>query len=514
VPADDRTAAHISSPEWQSFETRMRARRADRCFHRAASAIENGSAEEAREALDEARLLNPVDPRLGELASRLIGLQPVGDSVVEPVTADQLELHPLAAPTLVEPASTLSIQAIPLETAAAPQAELDQESSADTENVADGAFEPMVELDRMRPPSLEGWSGLALAPPSREWNRTAGVVACGLLVSALAGWQAWTHKDLMAALPTAQPDIDATTGLAASPTRSAPVAAAIAPDAASGTEAAAQPDPKVVEESVPTASPGDAEVTLASDPKPIGSTGDNRPPATSATIPSEPAPAVGLANREAVVPATKPSYTPRRLEPIATPPVSDTRPTAASAPAMPATTDSLPAPLPSPVPAPPAVVSDIAPLTGSGNAGSSRTEPAPPLPSAPPSTPSPSPSSAPSSPSSSGSYAVRDQSAAVRAALNRYEAAYSRLDVAAVQSVWPSLDERALARAFDGLASQRVSLGSCSVNVNGIAARADCSGTAAWTPKVGGGEHITPRKWTFDLTESDGAWRIVRVQAR
>ena len=80
--------------------------------------------------------------------------------------------------------------------------------------------------------------------------------------------------------------------------------------------------------------------------------------------------------------------------------------------------------------------------------------------------------------------------------------------------MWPSLDERALARAFDGLASQRVSLGSCSVNVNGIAARADCSGTAAWTPKVGGGEHITPRKWTFDLTESDGAWRIVRVQAR
>jgi len=102
----------------------------------------------------------------------------------------------------------------------------------------------------------------------------------------------------------------------------------------------------------------------------------------------------------------------------------------------------------------------------------------------------------------------------VRATLNRYEAAFTRLDVAAVHSVWPSLDERALTRAFDGLASQRVSLGSCSVNVNGTAARADCSGTAAWTPKVGGGEHMTSRKWTFDLTESDGAWRIVRVQAR
>jgi hypothetical protein len=108
----------------------------------------------------------------------------------------------------------------------------------------------------------------------------------------------------------------------------------------------------------------------------------------------------------------------------------------------------------------------------------------------------------------------RDQSAAVRAALTRYETAYSKLDVGAVQSVWPSLDQHALSRAFDGLASQRVSLGNCSVNVNGSAARADCSGTAAWTPKIGGGERTASRKWTFDLRESDGAWRIVRVQAR
>jgi len=121
------------------------------------------------------------------------------------------------------------------------------------------------------------------------------------------------------------------------------------------------------------------------------------------------------------------------------------------------------------------------------------------------------PSTASSSPTTA---APRDQSVAIRAALNRYEAAYNRLDATAVQSVWPSLDRNALSRAFDGLASQKVSLGNCSVNVRDSAARAYCAGTTAWTPKVGGGARTASRKWTFDLSEADGTWRIVRVEAR
>jgi len=103
---------------------------------------------------------------------------------------------------------------------------------------------------------------------------------------------------------------------------------------------------------------------------------------------------------------------------------------------------------------------------------------------------------------------------AIRSALNRYEAAYNRLDVEAVHSVWPTLDQRALARAFDSLTAQRVSLKNCSVDVSGSTARANCSGSAAWTPKIGGGEQTAPRKWAFDLNEADGGWRIVHVQAR
>jgi hypothetical protein len=80
--------------------------------------------------------------------------------------------------------------------------------------------------------------------------------------------------------------------------------------------------------------------------------------------------------------------------------------------------------------------------------------------------------------------------------------------------VWPALDERALARAFGSLASQRVSLENCKVDVDGGSARANCSGTAAWTPKVGGGLRTAARTWVFDLSQSDGGWHIVRVQAR
>jgi hypothetical protein len=517
VPADERAAAHISSPEWQSFETRMRARRAERCFQRAATAIESSSATEAREALDEARILSPADPRVGELESRLVTLhQRVGDAAVDPATADHIELNALAAASLVRPplATTRTIEPAPtalerVEPIAPEIGPREASTAMDAESVAAGAFEPMVDLDRMRRPTLEGWSGFALAPPSREWNRTTAVLACGLLVSALVGWQAWAHKDLIPTLPNAYPDIDASTGLAASPSHSAAAAPSTAPGAAPAAETAStQPDPKVVEEPVATAPRSDAEVTFASDPKPVGSAGDDRPSAANAAPADTPSqPAAASANRETVVPSTTSTFTSaRKPESTAIPPVADSRPPAASTPAVPEPSSTpVPAPSPAPVVGPPTVAPDLPSVALPGNSGSSRMEPAPSLPSSPPSTPPP---------SASLTYAARDQSSAVRTTLNRYEAAFTRLDVAAVHSVWPSLDERALTRAFDGLASQRVSLGSCSVNVNGTAARADCSGTAAWTPKVGGGEHMTSRKWTFDLTESDGAWRIVRVQAR
>ncbi len=107
-----------------------------------------------------------------------------------------------------------------------------------------------------------------------------------------------------------------------------------------------------------------------------------------------------------------------------------------------------------------------------------------------------------------------DESSIVRGVLNRYERAYSSLDAEAASSVWPGVDRTALERAFDGLASQRVSLQSCDVTVEGADAHARCAGTATWVPKVGGGARTAVRRWDFELRKRAGAWEIERAVAR
>lgn len=107
-----------------------------------------------------------------------------------------------------------------------------------------------------------------------------------------------------------------------------------------------------------------------------------------------------------------------------------------------------------------------------------------------------------------------DERPRVRAALARYEAAYSALDAEAVRNVWPGVDTPSLARAFAGLQSQRFSLGQCSVAVEATIARAECSGTATWTPKIGAGTQSVARTWHFELLNADGTWLIVRAQTR
>lgn len=105
----------------------------------------------------------------------------------------------------------------------------------------------------------------------------------------------------------------------------------------------------------------------------------------------------------------------------------------------------------------------------------------------------------------------------VRTALDRYAAAYSALDAGAAERVWPRVNRAALSRAFENLASQRVSLGSCRIDVAGAKARASCAGSATWAPKVGGGSSRTDsRQWDFELARTGGGWQILdaRVQNR
>ena len=107
------------------------------------------------------------------------------------------------------------------------------------------------------------------------------------------------------------------------------------------------------------------------------------------------------------------------------------------------------------------------------------------------------------------------QEQGVRDVLDRYASAFERLDVRAAKAVRPTLDDRALQRAFEQLDGQQVRLGSCSFSINERAANARCQGSATYHPKVGRRVvHVTGREWTFNLSKDDGGWQIVdaRIQ--
>ncbi len=108
---------------------------------------------------------------------------------------------------------------------------------------------------------------------------------------------------------------------------------------------------------------------------------------------------------------------------------------------------------------------------------------------------------------------VRREETLVSSVLDRYARAYDALDASAARAVWPSVDERALARAFAGLESQHVSFDDCSIDVRGETANASCRGLASYVGKVGSREPRTePRQWTFELRRDGEAWTIQSAQ--
>lgn len=63
--------SHTSTPQWRTFETRMRQRRAERCLIRADVALEAGVLDDAEASIEEARRLDGNVPGLDALARRL-----------------------------------------------------------------------------------------------------------------------------------------------------------------------------------------------------------------------------------------------------------------------------------------------------------------------------------------------------------------------------------------------------------------------------------------------------------
>jgi tetratricopeptide (TPR) repeat protein len=226
---------------------------------------------------------------------------------------------------------------------------------------------------------------------------------------------------------------------------------------------------------------------------------------------SEIAPAV--ARRESV---PEPARDPVRESASAARPADVPAVVPATAPAVPAT------PLPPPA-APDAAPNTTEPRTTEALPSQAKVEaPAALLPSSAPSTPAvPRESASTAAAPAADASAVAAKAAAeldeslVRQALQRYRVAYDGLDARSAQAVWPAVNRSALARAFDGLESQRLTFESCELQLLTNTATATCRGTARYVPKIGSREpRVEPRVWTFSLRRAGTDWKIdsARVQ--
>jgi hypothetical protein len=107
---------------------------------------------------------------------------------------------------------------------------------------------------------------------------------------------------------------------------------------------------------------------------------------------------------------------------------------------------------------------------------------------------------------------VRNDSDAVRAVLDRYQTAFSHLDASIAKAIWPSVDEKALGRAFGQLERQQVLLEGCDVKVVGERAAAACGGRASYVPRVGNkAARVESRRWAFTLRKTGESWIIEAV---
>ena len=126
------------------------------------------------------------------------------------------------------------------------------------------------------------------------------------------------------------------------------------------------------------------------------------------------------------------------------------------------------------------------------------------------------PSAAPAAAPAAAIVPPPNETLRVRSVLDQYARAYGRLDVSAVRAVWPSVDDRALARAFSDLSSQTVSFDQCVIHIDqqsgGSNAKASCRGKASYVGKVGSQQRTESRTVRFELKRDGDAWKIQKAQ--
>jgi len=245
-----------------------------------------------------------------------------------------------------------------------------------------------------------------------------------------------------------------------------------------------------------------SETTTATTPSAGSSASTAKSPSARVSVETVQAASFGRLQSEEK-PADPPPVEP--LQPAETP-ASNPAPTATSGTGLPAQAREF-EPVPAIFPERPAPMPAVD-LPASATIADART--AVPIPA-----PEPKPSPKPERAVAETSVPPPAEDAAVMGVLNRYASAYSRLDASAAQEVWPAVNRSALSRAFDSLASQRVSLDRCAVDVRGTSALARCAGSATWSPKIGnGGSRTEARNWTFQLAKAGTAWQIVSARVQ
>jgi hypothetical protein len=107
------------------------------------------------------------------------------------------------------------------------------------------------------------------------------------------------------------------------------------------------------------------------------------------------------------------------------------------------------------------------------------------------------------------------ETGAIQTVLSQYRTAFRDLDAGAARAIWPSVDAKALGRAFESLERQDLIFNSCQIAVRDVRAVASCDGTARYVPRVGNRDrHDDRRKWEFKLRKVDDVWLIDTVSAR
>jgi hypothetical protein len=106
------------------------------------------------------------------------------------------------------------------------------------------------------------------------------------------------------------------------------------------------------------------------------------------------------------------------------------------------------------------------------------------------------------------------ESAVLAGLLREYESAYQRRDAAAAAAVWPTVDLRALTRAFARLRMQNLEFGDCTFAVAQTEATARCVGVLRYAQRIGDAAIQTDHHvWTVEFVRAD-SWKIARITAQ